>query len=898
MKYGNTLAQRSIPEWGSYNVDYNDLKHLIKVRTSRERSSTIPIPGSGDEDSSELQEFEKEFYAELVDQHERVDLFVQSKAGEVQRRLAHLQRLVDRLGRRDSTSQGSRAGVRKRQRFSKIEEEVLGAGEDIQALSRFVGAQRLAFQKLLKKYQKWTRSSKLARRFTKEVMDQPTSFCNRDLAPLLSQWTAVLAAVRAPFMKEQIKRTDTPASIPSGQTSAEDLPMIVEPVNVHSLVTEKLDTDVDFDVALALLAQYQSAKRATYWVHRDNLVQLQVLMLQFARLWHRPGCHNGGSLSATPTRRSSSTYGQEREESTGLVVLDDVDDLCQRYKSAFNAEADGEGRAFDAAVRTLRCCGDGSAAVDLKSRDEEHTGDAVKVDMKQMRSLFKHSSGALSRRESDACTLVNEPDRAQVEKTRQWLAEHPKVRPLVEVQSTRTRFIGLNNAPARSIWAVLDQEVKMGPVSSEQLAHGDARRNSSTGHYHSFPHAVLEIWWEGEAGAALARALDQSYLTERVYGFSLGMHAVSVTCGLGQSVLRNWSKELAKDIRKVPDPVERTLSRTTSSTHIDEPARKSNNISGSTTTVTDFPSGSSNFAPVMDSSATSLVDDPAHTGPGAGKKTGKGRRIPPRRENSHQKSNLSSVQRYWNEYDDPEDQNSEGSYAIYIYPNDSSSFFPGQESITNAFKYIGQGVKSLTTKTSEAARSLSKSIVPRRRGGGRSWLFPTSQSTSQPNEGAARDPLLPTNRHHRHASATGAYDSGIEAEDEDSATDIPGYETVYDSRRAYSTFPPLEDYRHQAGVTAYREKVLFRTYVAFLTVSVVILTALGILVSTTSDEFTYDLGTIMGVVMSLSLAVMSVGMMLTRRDHLSWTHRGAVLLVFAIVCVVSGVLLALVGSQL
>ena len=75
------------------------------------------------------------------------------------------------------------------------------AGEEIQSLSRFVGAQRLAFQKLLKKYRKWTGSSELGNRFRKEILDRRTSFSKTDFEPLLAQWTEVLASVRAPFMK-------------------------------------------------------------------------------------------------------------------------------------------------------------------------------------------------------------------------------------------------------------------------------------------------------------------------------------------------------------------------------------------------------------------------------------------------------------------------------------------------------------------------------------------------------------------------------------------------------------------------------------------------------------------------------------------------------------------------
>lgn len=48
----------------------------------------MSIPGH---DDIALQKFENMFYAELWDQHDRVDLFVKSKADECSRRLRQLQ---------------------------------------------------------------------------------------------------------------------------------------------------------------------------------------------------------------------------------------------------------------------------------------------------------------------------------------------------------------------------------------------------------------------------------------------------------------------------------------------------------------------------------------------------------------------------------------------------------------------------------------------------------------------------------------------------------------------------------------------------------------------------------------------------------------------------------------
>lgn len=119
MKYGDTLRQRSIPLWetckelihlpaplppyppnsavlidrlAADNIDYNDIKRLIKLHTTNPNAHAqpTPIPGKGKgkgKTTSTDPSFEHDLEDELRSQHQRIDLFVQSKAGEIARRL-------------------------------------------------------------------------------------------------------------------------------------------------------------------------------------------------------------------------------------------------------------------------------------------------------------------------------------------------------------------------------------------------------------------------------------------------------------------------------------------------------------------------------------------------------------------------------------------------------------------------------------------------------------------------------------------------------------------------------------------------------------------------------------------------------------------------------------------
>lgn len=124
------------------NIDYNDIKHLIKVHTTKGQAEAIAIPGK-DNEAKALQKFEDELYVELREQHQRIDLFVQSKSGEITRRLGmwsslrpscsllkilylvHLDKQIAQLEKHTSYSVQKQIPVRRLEKFAKVEEETL-----------------------------------------------------------------------------------------------------------------------------------------------------------------------------------------------------------------------------------------------------------------------------------------------------------------------------------------------------------------------------------------------------------------------------------------------------------------------------------------------------------------------------------------------------------------------------------------------------------------------------------------------------------------------------------------------------------------------------------------------------------------------------------------------------
>ncbi|KAJ6436254.1 reverse transcriptase [Purpureocillium lavendulum] len=194
MKYGQQLEQESVPEWSLHNLDYNSLKHEIKVHTTRDQASAMVIPGHQD---TSLRKFEDGLFDELCNQHDRVDLFVTSKADEISRRLEHLNTSIQRCIAKHSTGQDQSFSLKRQRRFAKYERELMRCGDDIQALSRFANAQIVAFRKILKKYRKWTGSTTLTSRFNDIVLGNSKSFTRRDFSALQTRYDALLSELRS-----------------------------------------------------------------------------------------------------------------------------------------------------------------------------------------------------------------------------------------------------------------------------------------------------------------------------------------------------------------------------------------------------------------------------------------------------------------------------------------------------------------------------------------------------------------------------------------------------------------------------------------------------------------------------------------------------------------------------
>lgn len=267
------------------------------------------------------------------------------------------------------------------------------------------------------------------------------------------------------------------------------------------------------------------------------------------------------------------------------------------------------------------------------------------------------------------------------------------------------------------------------------------------------------------------------------------------------------------------------------------------------------------MAPV-ESSATSVRDSAVESPPTPATK--KKKYLPKHRSSAKiGDEEAPTNQRYWNEFDDGDEAPENEPYTIFIDPN-APSTFPGAETVSKFFFMIGTNARLGGEKL-------------------KSWLIPASEEDND-----VRRPLL--NGHHR--TSSGIDDSS------DSEEDLIPPEQCYMAynRRHASTTSRASSRSHRLQS---REKALFRSYVGCFVASFSLLIISAILTSTGKRKaaFQVDLGVIVGVVSALSFGIVGTSLVLVRKEKLSWLHRVAVFLAFAVVCIASGVLLAVIGAS-
>ena len=621
MKFGETLYQRSVPKWAAYNLNYNELKHLIKQRTTNGAPTPVPIPGQSDHRWSLL---EDELYGILKEQYEHIVLFTRSKYGEIERRLAHLDKSV-RSSKRSANLYSGRPSLQAR-KYQRLAYEAENIGEDIQALSRFAATQKTAFRKILKKYRKWTNSDALRARLETEV------FSDRQLDLNLSGQMQHLATHTATI-------EDLQASLlRSGMQDQDNRKPSLKPESpVSQIVKAAQSGPLHYDAAMASIPFGEAAGTATYWVHKDNLDEARVLLLRYMR-----------DLGLR--------FPMSRENSTDSLCPVPLDDRVQVHAcyldNAHRFVQDSTARTPSRAAVTARWSTTKEALVTMSDLSPRSDGSStISIKRKDLTSALDRTASAPNDRSASA---------ANTRVIKDFLSQHRDVKPLAQLDSDRTRYAGLTNSSEVGTFATFDDNITFGPFSKESITSQDEPQSQK----HDFPHAVLEIRWEFGRKPEVVRAFDSTHLAERVADFTLESAAIySQVSALEKP---SWTTLLEKDIRKVP-------------MHMRASRRKdlSDGLTSGPSSV-DGPMDSVFSTPLVHSttgSETSNVASPRETSLGQTD----GKPVSHKKKRARILAESPNRRRYYSEYDDPDSEfNQQDTYTIYVDPNQEA---PGMATI-------------------------------------------------------------------------------------------------------------------------------------------------------------------------------------------------------------------------
>jgi SPX domain protein involved in polyphosphate accumulation len=406
-------------------------------------------------------------------------------------------------------------------KYSKIEDQAIQVGEEIKLLSRFVSAQRTAFAKLLKKYTKWTKRDILTTRFNAEIVDNLQSFVHSDLTWHLDIWTSLLNGIRLAMGQGDNSVTGSPSILPVApkQTSSDVARRINDAMESNS--------DLEFDTVFTYSPLGNDGSRAVYWVHSEQLVEVQVLLLQHTRsAFSRPSTSNGTQTTPSVTRRSSITRRDssfDKQPDHGVIVLDDGDRFAQKQNSiplVDVEEAYSRPQTQPAATVMWTANNEAIMCIGENFTKSTKTGFEMTTRIKKKHiGAFLDWKKPFSNQSSGSSTPVSgQPlsSSSNIEASRTWLRKHQQVSPLVAFVTKRSRFATLPVTKDHGQWCTLDTDVILKKITVDDL-EGKEWPQRLLNDPVKFPYAILQVRQEGKNDIDFINLLDESHLVSNYF---------------------------------------------------------------------------------------------------------------------------------------------------------------------------------------------------------------------------------------------------------------------------------------------------------------------------------------------------------------------------------------------
>ncbi|CAD0108966.1 unnamed protein product [Aureobasidium uvarum] len=419
-------------------------------------------------------------------------------------------------------------------------------------------------------------------------------------------------------------------------------------------------SSVEFDSYFSTSPLGRGGRNAVYWVHPDNIVELQILILQHARSFPTrtlpsspvsPILSRQNSIASSTGRRNSSVI----EADTTVLVADDLESfIAHQSSSTFEKREETVGSRLQEATIHARWTKTDDAIVTAKVNGRDIQKASVK--RKNVFAVLEPSSTTSLRKHS----ITQDKNSGAAENMRAWIAQQRTIKPLTTIASNRSRFAETATDSSGFILAILDKNIRMRKAESLTNSPEDTFSQTMSA---EFPFAVLRVRQEGFGNSTLVKVLDQSHLVERVRGFSLEYHSVWYCCQPENVVPPFWVPLMQKDIRKVATVASRRRAYNHDSSYGSQSTTPQ--MTPSTGSVGDYTGG--DLTAVEEQSPQRIkIPDQLETPPLSAFRK--------KRKSAYDRAGSAlPKQTYWSEYDDPSGSEDEGAYVLYIDPNEVSS---------------------------------------------------------------------------------------------------------------------------------------------------------------------------------------------------------------------------------
>ncbi|RCK57853.1 hypothetical protein Cantr_06124 [Candida viswanathii] len=216
MKFGDNLQQLSIPEWKSYNLDYNGLKYQIRQVTQ-----------SNSSDLSRL-------HTAFVDNFDYINLFIKTKFGELSRKFGHLQNQFNHIIRKQQRDGNEQLQQTLIIHLDDLFYQTIELSIDIKNLSKFIIIQKIAIKKIFKKFLKYYHNKQQANKFIIALKNHFLDNLNVNLNELTLKLTNLINVIKYESRTRSfhLKRNNSLFSISSALVSNSDYSNSILPTNI------------------------------------------------------------------------------------------------------------------------------------------------------------------------------------------------------------------------------------------------------------------------------------------------------------------------------------------------------------------------------------------------------------------------------------------------------------------------------------------------------------------------------------------------------------------------------------------------------------------------------------------------------------------------------------------